>query len=111
MPVYDFACGTCGDFRAFLTIDERNLPTTCPSCLEIGRRLILAPNLAMMNPNTRKAHGINERSRHEPRVSQSHTCASGCGCGSKVRPARTKETKLGKLNTQKASARPWMLGH
>lgn len=111
MPIYDFACNNCGTFRIFLTVEGRNQPVACPSCLGSGKRLILAPNLAMMNPNTRKAHCINERSRHEPRVSQAHTCASGCGCGSKVRPARTRETKLGKLQSQKASARPWMLGH
>jgi putative FmdB family regulatory protein len=111
MPVYDFNCEECGDFRAFLSIDQRNDPTPCPSCLETGRRVILAPNLALMHPHTRKAHGINEKSRHEPRVSQSHSCGSGCGCGTKVRPARVRDTKLGQLNSQKPSARPWMLGH
>ena len=30
MPVYDFTCPECGDFRALLTIDERNDPTPCP---------------------------------------------------------------------------------
>lgn len=111
MPVYDFTCAECGDFREFLSIDQRNEPTACPSCDRIGRRVIRAPNLALMNPNMRKAHGINEKSRHEPRTSQSHTCGGGCGCGTKIRPARMKDTKLGQLQTQKASARPWMLGH
>lgn len=114
MPVYDFSCPECGDFRALLTIDERNDPTPCPECSRVGRRLILAPNLALMSPVKRKAHAVNEKSRHEPRISNAHSCGSGCGCGTtgtKIRPTRTKETKLGVLNSQKPSARPWMLGH
>lgn len=111
MPVYDFTCSECGDFRALLTIDERNEPTPCPECSRVGKRLILAPNLALMNPIKRKATAINEKSRHEPRISTGHTCGGGCGCGTKIRPTRTKETKLGVLNTQKPTARPWMLGH
>lgn len=115
MPVYDFHCSHCGDFRALLAIDERNAPTPCPECSRIGQRVILAPNLALMNPVTRKAHAVNEKSRHEPRTSSSHSCGSGCGCGAtkdrKIRPTRTRETKLGVLNSQKPTARPWMLGH
>lgn len=112
MPVYDFRCEDCGDFRSFLDIDRRNDPVECPSCTAVARRRILAPNLAMMNPVVRNAHTVNERSRHEPKVRESHQCGSGCGCsGKRARPARTQETKLGRLNGQKASARPWMLGH
>lgn len=113
MPVYDFNCQDCGDFRALLTIDERNDPVACPSCSRISRRLILAPNLALMSPVGRKAAAINEKSRHEPRVSNAHSCGSGCGCGSgtKIRKNRVRETKLGQLQSQKPSARPWMLGH
>lgn len=111
MPLYDFMCAECGEFTAFLAIDERNNPTQCPDCLCLGQRLILAPNLALMSPYTRKAHAVNEKSRHEPRTSTAHSCGSGCGCGTKIRPTRTRETKLGVLQSQKASARPWMLGH
>lgn len=111
MPVYDFSCPDCGDFRALLTIEGRNDPTPCPSCSRAGQRLILAPNLALMSPIKRKASAINEKSRHEPRISTGHSCGSGCGCGTKIRPVRTRETKLGVLQSQKATARPWMLGH
>jgi putative FmdB family regulatory protein len=111
MPVYDFTCTHCGDFREFLMIDQRNDPTACPECSRIGKRNILAPNLALMSPIRRKASAINEKSRHEPSVRTSHSCGSGCGCGTKIRPTRTKETKLGVLQSQKATARPWMLGH
>jgi putative FmdB family regulatory protein len=113
MPVYDFTCQNCGDFRELLTIEERNDPVACPSCSRVAHRLVLAPNLSLMNPLRRKAAGINEKSRHEPRVSGGHSCDSGCGCGSsgKIRKNRVAETKLGTLQSQKATARPWMLGH
>ncbi|MFT3991940.1 MAG: zinc ribbon domain-containing protein [Luteolibacter sp.] len=112
MPVYDFTCETCGDFRVLRMISERNDPAPCPSCARLGRRLILAPNLAVMAPLQRKAASINEKSRHEPRVSGgSHSCGSGCGCGTPVRNKKLMDTKLGKVQTQKANARPWMLGH
>lgn len=111
MPVYDFTCEDCGDFRELRTIDERNEPASCPACSRIAQRLILAPNLGLMNPLQRKAATINEKSRHEPRVSGGHSCGSGCGCGTPVRNKRIKETKLGKVQTQKPNARPWMLGH
>ena len=112
MPVYDFTCDECGDFRVLRTIAERNDPASCPSCEMIARRLVLPPNLGHMNPLQRKAATINEKSRHEPRVSGgAHWCGSGCGCGTPVRNKRIKETKLGKVQTQKPNARPWMLGH
>ncbi len=111
MPVYDFTCQECGDFRVLLTIAERHDPTACPACSRTGQRLILAPNLALMNPIKRKATAINEKSRHEPRISTGHSCGSGCGCGTKIRPTKVRDTKLGQLQGQKVTARPWMLGH
>lgn len=113
MPVYDFNCGECGDFRELRSMAERNKPATCPDCKNSARRLILAPRLSLMNPSLRKAHGVNEKSRHEPNIRESHSCGSGCGCGSssKIRKNSVKETKFGKLQSQKPTARPWMLGH
>ena len=109
MPVYDYTCQRCGDFGCLRTIDERNLPAPCPHCAAVGQRLILAPSLALMNPLGRKAATTNEKSRHEPRISTGHSC--GSGCGHKIRPTRVRETPLGKLTSQKRTARPWMLGH
>lgn len=113
MPVYDFTCRDCGDFRELRTIAERNQPCACPTCKKAAKRMILAPGLALMNPGLRKAHGVNEKSSHEPKIRESHSCGSGCGCGSvtKIRKNNVKETKLGKLQSQKGTARPWMLGH
>jgi putative FmdB family regulatory protein len=113
MPIYDFDCSECGEFRVMLPISHRNDPMRCPDCARPAVRLVMAPNLATMSPAVRKASAINERSRHEPRVRESHSCGSGCGCGTgkRIRPERKKDTKLGVLTGQKAGARPWMLGH
>jgi len=112
MPVYVYACSDCGDFQLFRSIGERNDPAWCPSCEEPARRSISSPNLALMPAAGRRAHAMNERSRHEPRVSGGgHSCGSGCGCGTPVRKKQVRQTKLGQVQGQKPGARPWMLGH
>ncbi len=113
MPLYNFHCNDCGEFYLFRSIDTRNDPAACPECSADASRLILAPNLSIMSPSVRRAHSVNERSRHEPKISGTHTCSSSCGCGTgkKVKPTLTRETKLGKLNASRATSRPWMLGH
>jgi hypothetical protein len=40
----------------------------CPRCRRQARRVICAPNLALMNESLRRAHERNEKSAHEPRV-------------------------------------------
>lgn len=111
MPLYDFDCVLCGDFTAFRLIEDRDEPLDCPTCGTTAERQISAPNLALMNPGTRKAHSINEKSRHAPRMSDKHRCGSSCGCGSKIRKGRTSQTRLGLAQAAKPGARPWMLGH
>ena len=100
MPIYQYRCRDCGDFQAMKTIADRNSPEICPSCGVIARRIVLAPNLAVMNATVRRATAINEKSRHEPKVRESHSCGSGCGCGpksTKIRPDRKRETGVGVL--------------
>lgn len=115
MPVYDYTCQECGDFVLFRPVEERNHAASCPCCQGVAQRFISAPNLALMNPVKRRAHSVNERSRHDPRVSNAHQCSSRCGCGTpggtKIRPDRKKKTRLGVMQTQKSGSRPWMLGH
>ena len=114
MPLYNYECKACGPFMSFHLMDDRNTPTSCPDCRRVARRVVSAPNLAMMNSNTRKAHAINERSRYEPRVSDSrtgHNCGTGCGCKpSKRKPAR-KPDGTPALHAPRQGNRPWMLGH
>ena len=68
MPLYDYHCPTCGDFRAWRRMSEAGTPVDCPTCDAAASRAVVAPNLALMNPHNRIAHQRNEKSAHEPRV-------------------------------------------
>lgn len=104
MPLYDFSCPRCGTFVVFRSIENRDAAQRCPQCASRSERHITAPNLCLMSAPNRKAHAINERSAHEPRVRTSHACSSSCGCGSpKSSSPRQKKPKR--------NQRPWMLGH
>ena len=117
MPLYNFECAECGPFLSFLTMGDRNRRVTCVTCNRKAERVITAPSLGLMPSSRRKAHAINERSRHEPRVSRGrgHVCKSGCACG---KPANRTIGKVGStsderplLKSARKSPRPWMLGH
>ncbi|EIP98390.1 putative regulatory protein, FmdB family [Opitutaceae bacterium TAV1] len=117
MPLYNYECTRCGPFVSFRLIDERDAPAACPECRRAARRVITAPNLALMPVATRKAHAVNERSRHAPRVSRGHRCGAGCGCGagSRKKPAGAIAGKTPEgapaFKASRRHARPWMLGH
>lgn len=68
MPLYDYRCSACGDFRAWRRMSEANEPMQCPTCEGSAPRAVVAPNLALMNPHNRVAHQRNEKSAHEPTV-------------------------------------------
>lgn len=116
MPLYDFECSRCGVFTAARLISERDQLTRCDHCGRLAVRLVSAPRLNLMASPRRDALFRNEKSRHEPAVSNRHACGSGCGCGS-PRTGRQKAPltrdvgKLGRLNASRTSKRPWMLGH
>lgn len=109
MPFYDFTCPECGPFQLLRTIANRALPADCPECGSEAEREITAPHLSVMDAVNRKKWAINERSRHEPRVSQRHSCSSSCGCGTGA--SKKAKSKYSKFQTARAGARPWMLGH
>ena len=71
MPLYDYTCSACGDFRLLRSMVRRNAPARCPDCKETGSRLILAPALALMSPQRRKAfcHQRAQPSRTQSPVS------------------------------------------
>jgi putative FmdB family regulatory protein len=116
MPFYDYDCADCGTFALWREMEDRNRPANCPECQSAAERVIAAPNLSLMSAPIRQAHVRNEKSRHEPRVSGGHRCASGCGCGA-PKTARQKSTqtidlgKVGRFETSRKQKRPWMLGH
>ena len=68
MPLYDYECRKCGPFEEWRGMDAFDKPARCPECGKPARRAVAAPRLGMRNTALRRAHEINEKSAHEPRV-------------------------------------------
>jgi len=68
MPIYDYNCLNCGEFRLMRSIAEHSNPAACPACGNASERVITAPFLADMPAATRVAHQRNELSAHVPQV-------------------------------------------
>ena len=115
MPVYEYLYNDCGPFTEIRPMAECDLPQDCPHCEASAPRVILtAPNFFCLSSDRRKAHAINERSRHAPQTLAEYKAAHGpgCGCcsGSSKKPARlTTKTKAGAKSFP--TARPWMISH
>jgi putative FmdB family regulatory protein len=67
MPLYDYQCRHCGPFRDWRGMGEYRKPAECPECGKPAPRSAATPALGM-DWQQRKAHSINEKSGHEPRV-------------------------------------------
>ncbi len=107
MPVYDYECVRCGVFTALRPMARCRDPLACPDCGEqAGRAFLTAPALAVMSGERRKAHAINERAAHEPRLSHSSKHGAGCKCC-------TTPSKASAANGAKSFSgrRPWMISH
>ena len=104
MPVYDYYCRTCDDEFALLQPMSRSAePAACPACASSSERMISAPRLNTMRADIRSAHQTNERSAHQPKMTQGHRC--GAGCSHHAKPEQPS------LQQVSAAKRPWMLGH
>jgi putative FmdB family regulatory protein len=97
MPVYDYACETCGPFATSRSIADFAAPCSCPDCGADAPRALARPFFPTMGAATRIAHATNERSRHEPRRH-----SAGCGC---CKPASEGAAK------SFPGQRPWMISH
>ena len=110
MPVYDYACDSCGPFTVLRPMAQFQDPHDCPDCGTSCRRAFLtAPRLASMDAGTRAAHATNERSRHEPRRVSAH--GAGCGCCSPKSASKTSASKTPAAAKSFPNARPWMISH
>jgi putative FmdB family regulatory protein len=101
MPLYDYHCSACGDFRAWRRMSEAAEPVDCPSCAAPAARAVVAPSLALMNGHIRIAHQRNEKSAHEPRIVSKNEHGHGRG----GHHGHHHEHGHG------TGGRPWMIGH
>ena len=103
MPVYEYFCGDCNEqFTSLQSMARCSEPLPCPQCARDAQRVISAPRLNAMRGDLRKAHQINERSAHQPRMSQGHQCGAGCSHQQDSKPV---------LKQARGTQRPWMIGH
>jgi putative FmdB family regulatory protein len=73
MPLYDYACAGCGDFRAFRPMRESAEPQPCPGCARLSERTLSAPFLSG------SADGWLSRPKgHAPGASWRSMCGFGC---------------------------------
>ncbi|HEY3698165.1 MAG TPA: zinc ribbon domain-containing protein [Spongiibacteraceae bacterium] len=104
MPVYDYYCSACNEEFALLQPMSRSgEPAGCPACSKSAVRIIAAPRLNTMRAETRAAHQTNERSAHQPKMTQAHRCGTGCSHQSQPEQPALKQAN--------AAKRPWMIGH
>lgn len=114
MPTYDYDCPRCGGFDAIRSLSQRNEPAACPACSTASPRVFVsAPQLALLEGDTRRAMDVNERARHEPKSSRDYQRMrhpAGCGCCS---PGAKRSSTVTAPSGAKAfpSKRPWMISH
>jgi putative FmdB family regulatory protein len=72
MPLYDYRCGHCGDFREFRPMRESDAPVACPVCGAACPRVISTPFLAGGDP------GAPPRVQRYGQSGIRHSCGPGC---------------------------------
>ena len=110
MPMYDYACGRCGEFAALVPLARWREPAACPQCgAPSGRIVGGAPAISALSSAVNRARAANERSAHEPRSSRAgHGMNCGC-CSGGSRSGKTRTASDGAKSF--AGARPWMISH
>ncbi|MGY6270320.1 zinc ribbon domain-containing protein [Achromobacter denitrificans] len=110
MPMYDYACGRCGEFAALAPLARWRDPAACPRCAEPSDRIVGgAPAISTLSSAVNRARAVNERSANEPRSSRS---GHGMNCGCCSGAARTGQTRTAPDGAKSfAGARPWMISH
>jgi putative FmdB family regulatory protein len=113
MPIYDYACASCGGFDALRLFAQRDEPAACPDCGGPAPRVFTAmPRLACLTGDTRRAMEINEKARHVPQTSGNYQRLrhpAGCGC---CQPGKRSATVTSPSGAKAfPSKRPWMISH
>jgi len=116
MPVYDYRCREHGVFYQLQTLENHAQPAACPTCAQPSARIIMiAPDLLLMDSSRRNAFATNEKSRHQPIISQKeqrqqdHHHRHKCGCEKDLKKSKLLYTAKGEKMFP--SMRPWMISH
>ena len=108
MPLYDYRCDGCGDFRAWQSMNQSDADVACPSCAQDASRQVTAPSLALMPANNRIAHGRNEKSADQPEVVKRSSMPAENKGGSHAHCGHGQGHGQGYGHSH---GRPWMIGH
>lgn len=110
MPLYDYHCRDCGDFRSWQSMNESDANVACPDCDLSATRSVTAPSLALMPSNNRIANSRNEKSADQPEViTKKAPQDGGGGVGGH---AHGGHQHSGHNHSHGHShGRPWMIGH
>lgn len=106
MPLYDYRCTDCGDFRSWQSMSQSDAEAICPNCAKGASRLVTAPSLALMPANNRIAHSRNERSADQPVVATRSSMDHRSG---DTRCSHGHHHHSNGLSH--SHGRPWMIGH
>ncbi len=73
MPLYDYRCADCGDFREFRSMAQSDVPHACPGCGKPSDRLFTTPFLAAKTAPTAPSSRPFSRG-----AAFGHVCGHGC---------------------------------
>lgn len=68
MPIYEYACATCGGFEVVWPMAAAGAPADCPGCGAPGRRVFSSPALRSLSSGLRSALDNQYRSADVPDV-------------------------------------------
>ena len=103
MPLYDYECMTCGEFREWRKMSEWEASVPCPNCSLPAPRRAAAPMLAVLSTNNRIAHEPKVLRRQDLSPHHRHH-----GHRHEVNPLLKQQ--FGEVHRSPPD-RPWMVGH
>jgi len=75
MPLYDYRCASCGDFREFRPMTESGTSLVCPVCGAPSERVIAAPFLAGRDPGSGSAQPRSNQTIFPRACGHAHGCS------------------------------------
>lgn len=79
MPLYDYRCVSCGDFREIRPMTESSASRVCPICGALSEKVIAAPFLAGGDQNSRIGLRRNEQTSVPRICGHAHGCSHSHG--------------------------------